>query len=311
MAQISAGFNYTPTGANSLVTAGNLNQHVNNAQLQGGAIGEQNDVTTLTGNEYTLIYNSSTGLLGKTQIKNALLTGNDIVTDSIVSQTNQLIINSQIPSQENSIMSLLAELGTINIGAKDINLGADNGSSGSFARGSMNIYARKNLDITSGEVTNLYGNVVFQNNLKLPVGTTSERPATPEEGFIRYNSTLSSAETYNGTDWGSVAAIVNSSLTSNGYVKLSNGLILQWGTHYTAMANYSVSTVTFPIPFQNACFNVQLTARAIYPTGGGATLENGIKLNGAPTTTNFSIYVNWSGNQAGAPIYPVWFAIGI
>lgn len=41
MSQISAGFNYTPTGANSLVTAGNLNQHVNNAQLQGGAIAEQ------------------------------------------------------------------------------------------------------------------------------------------------------------------------------------------------------------------------------------------------------------------------------
>ncbi len=41
MAQISAGFNYTSTGTNSLVTAGNLNQHVNNAQLQGGAVVEQ------------------------------------------------------------------------------------------------------------------------------------------------------------------------------------------------------------------------------------------------------------------------------
>lgn len=41
MAQISAGHNYTPTGANSLVTASNLNQHVNNAQLSGGAVSEQ------------------------------------------------------------------------------------------------------------------------------------------------------------------------------------------------------------------------------------------------------------------------------
>jgi hypothetical protein len=76
------------------------------------------------------------------------------------------------------------------------------------------------------------------------------------------------------------------------------------------MANYSVSTVTFPIAFPNNCFNVQLTARAVVATAGGATLENGIKLNGVPTTTNFSVYVNWAGSQAGATIYPVWFAIG-
>jgi len=50
MPQIQAGFNYTPTGANSLVTAGNMNQHVNNAQLLGGAISEQvlNSVTADT-----------------------------------------------------------------------------------------------------------------------------------------------------------------------------------------------------------------------------------------------------------------------
>jgi hypothetical protein len=41
MAQITQGFNYTTTGANSYVTAGNLNQHVALAQLAGGVIVEQ------------------------------------------------------------------------------------------------------------------------------------------------------------------------------------------------------------------------------------------------------------------------------
>lgn len=41
MSQIQAGHTYTSTGTNSLVTASNLNQHVNNAQLVGGAIVEQ------------------------------------------------------------------------------------------------------------------------------------------------------------------------------------------------------------------------------------------------------------------------------
>ena len=37
--------------------------------------------------------------------------------------------------------------------------------------------------------------------LVLPVGTTAQRPAIPEAGMIRYNSTLETVEGYNGTDW--------------------------------------------------------------------------------------------------------------
>ena len=102
-----------------------------------------------------------------------------------------------------------------------------------------------------------------------------------------------------------------SSISANGWTRLPNGLIIQWGTHLTAMANYSASTVTFPIPFPTACFTVQLTARAVTTAANGsATLENGIKLNGTPTTTSFGVYVNWAGSHAGATIYPTWFAIG-
>lgn len=38
----------------------------------------------------------------------------------------------------------------------------------------------------------------------LPVGTTAERPASPTSGNMRYNTTTSSFEGYNGTAWGSI-----------------------------------------------------------------------------------------------------------
>lgn len=38
-------------------------------------------------------------------------------------------------------------------------------------------------------------------NLVLPIGTTAQRPASPVAGMIRYNSTLSVVEMYNGTSW--------------------------------------------------------------------------------------------------------------
>jgi hypothetical protein len=56
--------------------------------------------------------------------------------------------------------------------------------------------------------------------------------------------------TWNGNDLGG-ASIVAQSLGQNGYVKYSNGLIVQWGTVWSLSAN-TPATVTFPIEFTTA-----------------------------------------------------------
>jgi hypothetical protein len=50
---------------------------------------------------------------------------------------------------------------------------------------------------------------------------------------------------------GTLGGIVGGSLTQNGWVKFSNGLILQWG--------YGEGSFTFPISFTEACYSVSLT----------------------------------------------------
>jgi hypothetical protein len=37
--------------------------------------------------------------------------------------------------------------------------------------------------------------------LRLPNGTTVQRPNTPVAGMVRFNTTLGYAEVYNGTSW--------------------------------------------------------------------------------------------------------------
>jgi len=44
---------------------------------------------------------------------------------------------------------------------------------------------------------------------KLPVGTTAQRSASPVQGQIRYNSTLSSFEGYSGSSWGSLGGTID------------------------------------------------------------------------------------------------------
>lgn len=39
------------------------------------------------------------------------------------------------------------------------------------------------------------------NFLKLPAGTTAQRPNTPVAGMVRFNTTLGYAEVYTGSQW--------------------------------------------------------------------------------------------------------------
>ena len=47
------------------------------------------------------------------------------------------------------------------------------------------------------------GDVVINSTsaLQIPVGTTAQRPASPTAGDLRFNSTTTSAEIHNGTDF--------------------------------------------------------------------------------------------------------------
>jgi len=77
MSQIQAGHTYTSTGASSLVTASNLNQHVNNAQLVGGAITEQT-INSATADTDLLLIAKGGSLYSQTKLQ---------FTDTLNSQT--------------------------------------------------------------------------------------------------------------------------------------------------------------------------------------------------------------------------------
>lgn len=88
-------------------------------------------------------------------------------------------------------------------------------------------------------------------------------------------------------------------LAKNGFLKLNNGIIFQWGTA-TLPANTQEMTVTLPTPFTNAEYSVTIThiglGSYIYtvPTGGR-------------TTTSFKMYQTGKVSNTMAQM---WFAIG-
>lgn len=56
-----------------------------------------------------------------------------------------------------------------------------------------------------------------------------------------------------------LGGIISSSLQENGYVKFSNGIVLQWG-----------KGKTFPVAFANKCLHVSATIDGVYGEGGHA-----------------------------------------
>jgi hypothetical protein len=69
--------------------------------------------------------------------------------------------------------------------------------------------------IDYGIAVGIGGDVVINstNNVLLPKGTTAERPVTPANGMIRYNTTTSEVEVYQGSAWRSLRYKEGSTIT--------------------------------------------------------------------------------------------------
>ena len=96
--------------------------------------------------------------------------------------------------------------------------------------------------VTTGNITNLSttGTVTFGGTgaVTLPSGTTAQEPGTPATGMIRFNTTLSQFEGYNGTLWGGIGGA-----NASGCIYVNNQTIT---SNYTFQNNTSGSS-TGPI----------------------------------------------------------------
>lgn len=161
-------------------------------------------------------------------------------------------------------------------------------------------------DLAAGAVTPPTPTVVSdQDNTStgyfdVPVGTTAQRPVSPNAGYIRYNSDLGNLEQYTASGWGSIAppptisSVSPSSYNGNAGTSFTiNGLsfggdvnvrfITNSGTEYNASSVTRVSAnqliATTPQDFTVA--DEPLDVKVIQGSGS-AIIENAIDCGGVP-----------------------------
>lgn len=94
--------------------------------------------------------------------------------------------------------------------------------------------------------------------------------------------------------------------SANGYYKLPNGLILQWGSETVSNASGGTS-ITFPTSFATAVYSIQLTIQKNTSTGQGGSARSAFVNPGSETTTAFTAKL--VSGDATNDVY--WFAIGV
>ena len=167
------------------VTASRLNNQTNGAVLLPGAVTDQTAISGgVASGDGLIVHDASTATLRKATAAELLGGGIPVVAASVTG-----------------------------VAGSDLTLA---GAAG------QNVEVSGNLDVTGNEVITggltVTGNTTLDASLavngaasfnttsavKIPVGTTGQRPGTPVAGQMRYNSTLDQAEVYSGTEWKAV-----------------------------------------------------------------------------------------------------------
>ena len=176
---------------------------------------------------------------------------------------------------------------------------------------------REDVAATSKAVKTAYDKAVAAETAAANAEQQAEAANELAEGKADTNHT----HTHNQiSDWDSalaqsvsqaVAGAFPAQKEDNGYLKLPNGLILQWGKVASGWPGEGPYTVTFPIAFPNKCLNTQIT---VLSDGrkGSVNLDITIPV-GTLKPTGFDAMFNamaFQGSSAADLRGFYWFAIG-
>ena len=143
------------------------------------------------------------------------------------------------------------------------------------------------------------------------LGNTSGSAASPQEVAILDENDMDSDSDTSLATQQSIKAYVDGTVSTseNGYMKLPNGVIMQWGT-LTPSAR--LTDVTLPIAFPNACLNVQSSIGADFTDTNYE--DNSLIWGGFPTSGDLSkitIMSNLAMSNTGTTYRKMfWQAIG-
>jgi hypothetical protein len=167
------------------VTASRLNNQTNGAILLPGAVTDQTAISGgVASGDGLIVHDASTATLRKATAAELLGGGIPVVAASVTGVAGSDLTLAGAAGQNVEVS------GNLDVTGNEVITG------GLTVTGNTTLDA--SLDVNGAAAFNTTSAV------KIPVGTTGQRPGTPVAGQMRYNSTLDQAEVYSGTEWKAV-----------------------------------------------------------------------------------------------------------
>lgn len=236
MAQIQNGYEWDD---GEICTAEHLNQMLNSAILNPEAITNQAPTTTPNLGDKFIIYKSPALTLNSITLNDILSVEMPPLTVSQLFATSNLTISATDALQ---MSGLSASITVSGVGSMDIDIACDNDISigGTQTTSTVTVVAPASFTTTSA--------------VKIPVGTTAQRPSTPVSGQIRYNSTTASTELYNGASWttlgGTYSLYEIYEVTPTSYTASASGA---WQTAWTSASITKPSSEIWILELDTTC----------------------------------------------------------
>jgi hypothetical protein len=167
------------------VTAARLNNQTNGAILLPGAVTDQTAISgSVASGDAVIVHDASSSALRKATVGEVLGGGVPVVASSVtgVAGSDLQIIPAAGQNAEVS--------GNLDVTGNEVITGGLTVTGNTTLDASLNVNGLASFNVTSA--------------VKIPVGTTGQRPGTPVAGQLRYNSTDDQAEVYSGTEWKAV-----------------------------------------------------------------------------------------------------------
>jgi hypothetical protein len=233
---------------------GMLPSDVNNAmremmaQLKDQQAGLDGDNFTVGGN---LAVTGTSAFTGAVTVNNLTVNGN-LGSDSEITLSNKLKVARTNFSGTGSITGTTLDItvatsGALYVGSLLTGTGVTDGTTisafltGTGGTGTYTVSTSQTVASTAitGTVNDATLEINSTDAILVPVGTTTQRPSTGVEGYIRYNSTLDQFEGYSDGAWGQLGAGATGGGSDNVFVENS----LTVTTDYTITSGKSASSV--------------------------------------------------------------------
>jgi len=230
------------------------------AQLKDQQAGTDGDNFTVGGNlavTGTSAFTGASTFTGASSFAGAVTVNNLTVNGSFSTDDTLSIANKLAISRTNfvgtgaiagtTLTITVATSGALYIGSLLTGTGVTDGTTisafltGTGGTGTYTVSTSQTVSSTAitGTMNDATLAVTATDAILIPVGTTTQRPSTGVEGYIRYNSTLDRFEGYANSAWGQLGAGATGGGADNVFVENS----LTVTTDYTITAGKSASSV--------------------------------------------------------------------